>query len=1046
MKLSMFSFGNPHAHARRFATRKSVECFEGRCVLSAVAPSVLEVIPNDTLDIAEDLGVLISGEAIRQTGSIGDSPAAPADVDWYSFTLEVPSRVALHIPDSTSRVCLGLYNTSPFTFEDLQTPLGHRLIAQSEYQPPFGDVRLEGDFAPGTYYVAVSGAGNHAFHPFLAGSGLPGDTGEYELVITSSADSTSSEFGPIVFRTEPVANSALDASPFVIRVSLSAALDPGTISADETVQFLFSTNSDFDDGDEWSVPLSMLSFSPEAAELQLTPAMPLAPGYYRVLLAGDVELWPMVLTDLNGAVLGADIQSPFGKDFSFEFQITGAEGRSADGDFGDDTPETAHELGDVTDAGLVEVSGAIGDDPYYDPNVDWLLNPANDVDMYHFQVSGPDRYAFIAEVFAGRIGSPLDPGISLFRVDPSDGSLQFVDGNNNTFNASLASDGTVPLFSDAALFAGLTEGDYYLAVSSGFNTPSTAEKQYLGLDGVFDPTMSHSGQAGSNTGNYRLAFRLQADSTAPEILETSLSDDATVTAPPKRLSVTFSEPVNVRQMAFQTFGETSQNIVPSVFVQATDGSRFYPLLESYDGESNAATFLMLTGLESGEYEWHFSGALGLTDLAGNAVVSNDVSGDFVVHFVVDAPSRGVNGDPRQWLVQEPNDEFTAPQDLGVLFPRELAEGVTVTRNAFDAAADEADFFRIELLQRQLYSLRLTGDSLPDGIVVSVFDAGGQEVAVQWSSGALAGQVKLDPGTYVVAVGTWSASEAANIGYELQLLSLRGFDNPPPLTGGPAPALQLRLAGTTPLPSTPPPVVVVTPDQGGNVAERDGSPIPTFNAIPSTSTSLLAFGEHLIGGIGGPFHSVTSPSFERVVLRLPNWFDIAGSREFALLTSGGNGNDSLEGTTNDSDEDSEASRTPKTPGESREATNDADASPKAASPTDVRSSETSTSPADETESQPPVETTPAKDAEQSGAMLEQPASLRAVFAQTAEQQIESSSIADASFAWLPALVEAVHAAFKRRDKELTPPHLESLNLGIAASRRNGKGAPTVVVNA
>ena len=52
--------------------------------------------------------------------------------------------------------------------------------------------------------------------------------------------------------------------------------------------------------------------------------------------------------------------------------------------------------------------------------------------MYHFRISGPGRYAFVAEVFAGRIGSPLDPGVSLYYLDPSDNTLHFVAGNNNT--------------------------------------------------------------------------------------------------------------------------------------------------------------------------------------------------------------------------------------------------------------------------------------------------------------------------------------------------------------------------------------------------------------------------------------------------------------------------------------------------------------------------------------------------------------------------------------------------------------------------------------
>ena len=93
--------------------------------------------------------------------------------------------------------------------------------------------------------------------------------------------------------------------------------------------------------------------------------------------------------------------------------------------------------------------------------------------MYHFTVTGTGNDSLVAEVFAGRIGSPLDPGVSLFRLDPDDGSLQFVAGNNNTYNPVATTDGySTPLYTDSVLYASLTAGDYYLAVAGGSNTPS----------------------------------------------------------------------------------------------------------------------------------------------------------------------------------------------------------------------------------------------------------------------------------------------------------------------------------------------------------------------------------------------------------------------------------------------------------------------------------------------------------------------------------------------------------------------------------------------
>ena len=144
--------------------------------------------------------------------------------------------------------------------------------------------------------------------------------------------------------------------------------------------------------------------------------------------------------------------------------------------------------------------------------------------MYHFSVSGPGRYALVAEVFAGRIGSPLDPGVSLFELDPSDGSLVFIAGNNNTYDPVVATDGfSTPLYTDSALYASLTAGDYYLAVADGSNTPSPFEGLPPGSPGLFDPNVSHSGQDGWSTGPYVLNVLVQPAPNPPHVVSTSPS-------------------------------------------------------------------------------------------------------------------------------------------------------------------------------------------------------------------------------------------------------------------------------------------------------------------------------------------------------------------------------------------------------------------------------------------------------------------------------------------------------------------------------------------
>src|SRR5205814_899115 len=154
-------------------------------------------------------------------------------------------------------------------------------------------------------------------------------------------------------------------------------------------------------------------------------------------------------------------------------EVTGIEGQRGPVSGADDIAANAHYLGELDPHRLVQVSGSIGDDPSLDPNLS--LNQAADVDMYHFRITGTGNYSFAAEVFAGRIGSPLDPGVSLFRLNPGTGLLEFVDGNNNTRNPEQTANGFVPLYTDAALFTGLTAGEYYVAVSSGQNTPTPVE-------------------------------------------------------------------------------------------------------------------------------------------------------------------------------------------------------------------------------------------------------------------------------------------------------------------------------------------------------------------------------------------------------------------------------------------------------------------------------------------------------------------------------------------------------------------------------------------
>src|SRR5439155_12980281 len=175
------------------------------------------------------------------------------------------------------------------------------------------------------------------------------------------------------------------------------------------------------------------------------------------------------------------------------------------------------------------------------------------------------------------IGSPLNPGLSLFRLDPATNQLVLVAGNDDTGNPLIASnDSSWPLRKDAALFAGLSAGDYYLAVSSSTNVPNPLlglqPGQLVPDEGqIFDPNVSHSGTAGSTTGTYVLNLLVQREAQAPRVLASSPADGATLGEPPTELQVAFSKPVNLQQLAYLSYFQTAQGWPPPVFVLGPGG-------------------------------------------------------------------------------------------------------------------------------------------------------------------------------------------------------------------------------------------------------------------------------------------------------------------------------------------------------------------------------------------------------------------------------------------------------------------------------------------
>lgn len=731
-----------------------LESLELRSVLSAV----FEAEPNNTLDLANLLGDPLAG-SVSVLGSIESG----SDVDWYSFTLGTPARVTLSTSGSKFAGTLGLYNTDPWSFSDPDGAAGHRLLAQTV------SGIVQRDLPAGTYFAAMSAAGNRDFHPFLEDSGGMGEPGDYGLEVAAFALATPA--GPTVLASDPAPDAALASAPLVLRVSLTGQLDPNTVFAGNTVALFGSVSGTFTPEDSIPINLAWVNFSAEATELQLAPAAALPPGKYQIRLNGDTTAGFAFLADPSGVPFGSDIDHPNGQVATIAFSVTGIEG-GAEG----------RDLGDLTLSGMARAEGAIGDDSFYDPyGPDPLAtNPAADVDLYRFHVGGPGLFAFSAEVFAGRIGSRLDPGASLFRVDPADGRLQLIAANDNTLNGTPTTNGMLPLLTDSALFAGLTEGDYVVAVTSRGNAPDPLLGLSPGVDGVFDPNLPHSGTAGSSVGRYVLDLSLRPAADPPEVAFANLAEGDALDAAPTGLDVQFTTAVNLQKLAFEAFNQPVPGEIRSVFIRGEYGD-YFPRLTAYDCATNTASFLMLDRLPNGSYELHLSGALGLTDFADQGLIGNDPSGDFVVRFTVNDP-----------LPVALAQTWTDPvQSLGILFPYEAQAGVVVNRTE-GVSASTTDDYVFEVLQQKTYAITLDATELPAGFGLFVLDADGNPVehATTVDTGD-AIQASLDPGTYIVRI-TGLPEDMTGLSYRLRIQLLDSPDNPSPLTTGPFPVSMTNL--------------------------------------------------------------------------------------------------------------------------------------------------------------------------------------------------------------------------------------------------------------
>jgi hypothetical protein len=870
----------------------TLEALECRTVPSASWPGLnapqAESEPDGSAIFSQSLGDLSSRGQLSVVGRIASLPSGAGQVDWYRFTLDHAAAVKLETLDkgqSPFVSVLSLYDDDVGDYVDTYNPTGYRLISQSDGSLLGGDAQISQTLSPGTYFVAVSGAGNLFFSPIISGSGYEGSTGPYGLLLTAIPLALASSDGPVVVNANPAQGSALAASPFLLRVDFSSAIDPSSLNPGTNIRVLYSAKPFTDPGQTTQIGISGVNLGLGGMELQIAPSAPLVPGYYQIFLAGNTDSTPGVLVGLNHATLGANAGHRHGQDATISFQITGNEGKPGPATSADDTLATAHDLGSIAGSGLVQITGAIGND-----STDSVSFDPSDLNLYHFRVTGSGRFSFQTEVFAGRIGSPLDPEISLYQLNPN-GSLSLVGWNDNAGNTTPSDDGAqCPLLVDPNLFAGLGAGDYYLAVYSSNFSPGAPPSLNL--------RATHSYQGGYSTGPYVLNILVVPDNTPPLVdsvkavcggdggsYSKTLSDGTELSAPPIALQVRFSEEVNLTQSAQNTFSQTSSNLVNDIFIIGPDRTIYHPRFYAYYGDSSNSDFLLYEALPNGTYELHLSGPLGLTDLAGNPLEGNSPGGDYVIHFTVNGPLRGIPADPTYWLDSNPPGQL---DDLGTLFADELQQGVTLQRNP-TSRIDRTDWVQFAVTQERWYSITLAGNQLPGHTTLTLTDASGviqaSSVTVSRNSEVLFAYLK--PGAYRIRVSTSSGS--LNAGEFLLTFSIpAAAEPPPPLTIGPAPAIRIRHITEGSTPATPfspsiTPVVFAASQTGLAIASNATPGIPEGILVSLASGPATGDGTFAANGRSGDSsvgQLVFSPTKELILsealARLPLVVDAPGS--------------------------------------------------------------------------------------------------------------------------------------------------------------------------
>lgn len=452
-----------------------------------IAPGIGE--PNDRLSTATPVVIPGGGNGtVTFTGrTIGDGVQASLDVDLYRLDMPRGGLISARV--------LAQQLPTPSSFDGvlrLFDAAGQQLAINDQF---FGNDPLIDYFvpSPGIYYIGVSGFGNEAYLPLVAGSGQSQSTGNYDLrvdvsLITDSAVSEAQTYAP-PGRTIPDQGVLID-TIFVndsrevrdvnvtlnIRHSFFSDLTVDLVSPQGTQVRLFSgigasaddmTNAVFDDAAGRSITSATAADAPFTGSWR--PQGTLA-AFNSQNAAGG---WQLVIRDTKGNDVGSLLNWQL--DFVLENDIFGPFELN-------DTLTTARLIEPA--AGVVNLNAFIGDGGF----------GRRDVDLFQFEAAAGSTLNVRATS-----GGVANLAIRLF--DASGNELQ----NSNPageLDASLEG------------FVFVDGGTYYLGISDSVLAVAPT---------AYDPTRVGSGGEGATVGTYELEVQLARGVSDPGV---TLAGDA----------------------------------------------------------------------------------------------------------------------------------------------------------------------------------------------------------------------------------------------------------------------------------------------------------------------------------------------------------------------------------------------------------------------------------------------------------------------------------------------------------------------------------------